>query len=78
MNKPQLEKIKKFLADKVMTEAVKQVLLDACFSQKGARDVHVLASERLAVDIIQAGFKDLDNLTKKDEGEKTEIEQVGL
>lgn len=74
MNKAKIEKIKKFIADKAMAEAVKGVLMESFLKVQGPRDIHVIAAERLAIDNLREGFKDLEIATK--DNKKEEVKEV--
>jgi hypothetical protein len=52
-------KIKRFLADRVMTDAVSEVLIESFLKERKGADVHQLAAARLAIDMLRDGFKDL-------------------
>jgi hypothetical protein len=53
------ERISRFLKDVRMSEAVKEVLRSSFLKTKGQRDVQVLAAERIALDLLEEAWKDL-------------------
>lgn len=61
MNDTQKAKISRFLADKVMSEAVYDVLRESFLKDK-TRDIHVLAASRLALDLLRDGWKELERI----------------
>lgn len=60
MDDYQIEKVKQFLRDKVMSTAVRMVLMDT-FLQKRDGDVHTKAAQRYAIDFL---IESWDNLGK--------------
>lgn len=73
------EKIKKFLSDKAMSQAVKEVLINSFLKTRGVMEVNFLAASRIAIDLLDLGFKDLERISKSAENnEDTPIKQVGL
>lgn len=53
------EKIKRFLADRAMQEAVYEVLLDSFLIDRKGSDVHTLAAAHLSVGFLRAGWAEL-------------------
>jgi len=66
MDKTKQEKIKRFLDDRIMSDAVYGVLLDTFLSEKVEQDVNILAASRLAVTFLKEGWKELERF-KQDE-----------
>ena len=66
MDKTRQEKIKRFLDDRIMSDAVYGVLLDTFLSEKVEQDVNILAASRLAVTFLKEGWKELERF-KQDE-----------
>lgn len=62
-------KLIKFVADKTMSQAVYDILLDSFIGAKAPQDVHVLAASRLAVDFLRQGWKELEKFEQDEEGE---------
>ena len=78
LNQTDKEKIKRFLADEVMTNAVKSVLREAFLKNSGSEDVQTLASERMAINLLEDGFKELRKHSNREDTKAKEIRQVGL
>lgn len=78
MNPQKIEKIKRFLSDKAMSESVKEVLLSSFLKSKGDRDVQLLAASMIAVEKLEEGFKELIRISRSDEDKPKETGQVGL
>lgn len=73
------EKINRFLSDAVMSSSVYEVLLDSFLdTEKYKNDVQLLAASRIAIDLLQEGWKDLQKYKKQAEAIKSELKQVGL
>ena len=77
LNSTQKHKIKSFLGDEVMSEAVKGVLREQ-FSKARKGDVPMLASQMLAVNMLDEAWKELKKYASQTEKEIREREQVGL
>lgn len=78
MTQAHKEKIRRFLADKTMSEAVFQVLLDSFLEVRKGSDVQTLAASMIAVEKLREGWKDLEIYKSETESEKHQLEQVGL
>lgn len=72
------EKIKRFMSDKIMADAVKEVLREEFLKDHGTSDVQTLAAERIAINLLDIGFKELKKYSTKAEQEIKELKQVGL
>ena len=77
MNELKQEKIRRFINDPVMAEAVFEVIRHSFLRTKGPKDVQVLAAERLALDFIDVAWVELERYLVKKEGVAVE-RQVGL
>lgn len=66
------------MADVVMVHAVKTVLREAFLKSSETQDVQTLASERIAINLLENGFKELKKFSNKTEGESKELNNVGL
>lgn len=66
------------MADKVMSEAVRDVLEKTLVQETGLRDVHILAAERLAIDFIANAWLELEKYKPEKEREASNLRQVGL
>lgn len=53
------EKLKRFVADQAMSEAVYEVLLNAFLKDRKTEDVAVLAAERIALLRLQDAWREL-------------------
>lgn len=71
------EKIKNFVNDKAMTQAVYNALLNSFLSEKETSDVHVLAASRLAINYLKEGFNHLERFKEVKDTTKKEG-NVGL
>jgi len=78
MNQTQQEKIKRFLNDKIMSDAVFSVLLESYLKQGKDRDVQNLAASRIAIDLLRDGWRELEKLKDKETTESKPFEQIGL
>ena len=78
MNETQRAKIQRFLDDKIMSEAVKSVILGAFLKPSKKNDVQTLAAERIAIDLLEEGFKELNKYALEEKKEKAALSQVGL
>jgi len=72
------EKIRRFLGDKEMAEAVKEVLREAFLKPQKDSDVYKLAAERIALNLLADGWKELEKWRDKEESETKEVVQIGL
>jgi hypothetical protein len=78
MNKTEQQKVRNFLSDEIMANAVRGVLLQSFIKKRDRSDVNVIAAERIAIDLLEDAWKDLEKLRSKAEVEKRELTQVGL
>ena len=78
MDETQKDKVRRFLSDKVMQEAVKSVLQDAFLKNRGDTDVHLLAASKRAIDLLQEGWKDLNKIKKAPKVDKDLTDNIGL
>ncbi|PIN79207.1 hypothetical protein COV16_04890 [Candidatus Woesearchaeota archaeon CG10_big_fil_rev_8_21_14_0_10_34_8] len=72
------EKIKKFVSDKLMNEAVKEVLKENFLKPRGNRDVHQLAAERIAVELLIQGFQEINRIAETENKIDRNNNQVAL
>ena len=68
------EKLKRFAHDKVMFESVKTVLLKSFLKDRKNTDVNTLAAERIAIILLEEGFKELQRYS---EVEREPIKRIG-
>ena len=78
LNQTAKNKIKGFLSDAVMSNAVKEVLREAFLKNSGVNDVQTLAAERIAINLLEEGFKELKKHSNQTEKEEKDRVQVGL
>ena len=71
------EKIKQFLNDKAMSDAVREFMESAILKSKGQRDVYVLAAERIALDVLKEAWLDMQRL-KGSEEKQEDKKNVGI
>lgn len=78
MQQHKKEKLIRFLQDESMERAVYETLLDIFLRKNETGDVQVLASERIAITLLQEAWKELYKLKNEKKQEQREIKQVGL
>lgn len=78
MDSTKQQKIKRFMGDRIMVDAVKEVLRETFMKSSGTQDVQTLASERMAINLLEAGFKELKKYSAIAEQEIKDITQIGL
>lgn len=66
------------MSDKVMSQAVKMVLRESFLKSSGTQDVQTLASERMAINLLEEGFKELKKFSNTTEQKFKELGNVGL
>jgi len=71
-------KIEKFLNDRAMAGAVYETLRSSFLKGKGQRDIQVLAAERLAVDLLDEGWRELNKYRSEDSHEPKTLNQIGM
>lgn len=76
--KTRQEKVRRFLMDEVMASAVHDIILKAFLKNPPGEDVNVLAAERIAINLLQQAWKDLERWGKLAEDVNSEKTQVGL
>lgn len=78
MDTTQKEKIRRFLSDTVMQEAVYDVLIASYLKHKDRNDIHMLAASRIAIDLLEEAWRELQKVKQEDKQEKRSLEQVGM
>lgn len=78
MDATRQDKIKKFMADERMSGAVKEVLLGSFMKPRGHTDINMLAASRIAIDLLEDGFKDLKKYTQMDKNIIKQESNVGF
>lgn len=73
-------KIDKFLQDEAMTESVFNAIRNSFLRKKGQRDTLILAAERLAVDMLEEAWRELDRYRVSEDlkGNGMITKQVGI
>ena len=77
LNSNEKQKIKRFVSDVTMFKVVKDVLRES-FLKDRKGDVQILASQMLAVNMLDEGFKELGKEANKLEQEDKPKEQIAL
>jgi len=72
------EKLKRFLADPVMSQVVYDELLRAFLEPKPQASTEEKAASFIAIERLQAGWKKLERESKADTPQAKPLEQVGL
>ena len=70
MNEHEIQKIRNFLNDKAMSQAVYKALLDEFLSEKLVNDVQVLAASRLSINLLKTAFQRMERYKKDEKKEK--------
>lgn len=74
----EIEKVKKFINDQTMSDAVYSIIQDVFLRSKGQRDVYVLASERLALNLLSEAWKEIEKYKLNKEDSISSSGQIGL
>jgi len=74
----QIAKIKRFLADQEMSETVKRVIRDSFLKPREKSDVYILAAERIAIELLNEAFKDLERARNVENGPIKRENNIGL
>lgn len=72
------EKVRKFLADAAMSEVVFQVLLQSFLKKRETDTVEMKAAERIAIDLLQEGWKELEKIKNQSQPVARSVAQVGM
>jgi protein involved in sex pheromone biosynthesis len=78
MNETEKNKIKRFLDDDVTQKAVYNTLLRTFLKPRDRGDVQMLAASRIAIDLLEEGWKELHKVSHQVNKEPREVKQVGL
>lgn len=60
MDATRREKLKRFASDTLMKDAVHSVLLMSFLKERKGADVHTLAASRVAIDMMQEAWKEIE------------------
>jgi hypothetical protein len=77
MLQPDTQRIVRFVADEVTSEMVKQILLES-FMKKREGDVATKAAQMMAIDLLQDGWKELQQYKNNRKSDVKNIKQVAL
>ena len=77
MNKSKEEKLKRFVRDELMCEAVYDVILSSFMKIKD-KDVNVLASQMLAIDLLKDSWETLVRYKNDTQEEGETPTQIGM
>jgi len=72
------EKVKLFMSDKEMSEAVMDIITRAFLKPVPHNDVHVLAAHKIATDLLEDAFKELKKFVIEKESVEKKSKQIGL
>lgn len=72
------EKLRRFINDEVMANAVFESLTHSFLKNKGARDVNIMAAERLAIDLLGDAWKELARFKSETPEKGTKVGNIGL
>lgn len=78
MDVNQQEKIARFLKDEIMSNAVYDTLLSTFLEGTKTTDVQTLAAERIAITLLQNGWKTLERYKAKAASESPKNRQIGI
>jgi hypothetical protein len=73
-----ISRIVEFVKDETTMNAVYEVLRDSFLTGKGQRDIQMLAAERLAIDLLDNAWRDLQKYKVDDKSSSPSLKQVGL
>lgn len=78
MNKEREARIKKFMSDVETANAVREMLTKSFLRKRERSDIYMAAAERLAIDLLEDAWRELEKIKGQDESEKRDLSQVGL
>jgi hypothetical protein len=78
MNDLEQEKLKRFVSDQVMSEAVFKVLMRSFTRSKPNAQVNELAASFLAIGLLKDSWNELENFKRREDEEREVSRQVGL
>ena len=71
MNDTEIEKVNNFLNDEVMSNAVYAILLSSFLKPQTEKDVNTLAASRIAIDLLQEAWRELNANRIREEKKST-------
>ena len=72
------EKITQFLNDTLMSSTIKEILENIIARPSKDRDVHILASKTIAVELLQEAWKELNKLKNERDQEPRQGTNPGI
>ena len=78
MDETQKNKIQQFINDDMMFKVILEFLTNSFLNRRGQRDIQIMAAERMAIELLDDGFRELEKFKFGGEEEKAEKRQVGL
>ena len=78
MDETQKNKIQQFINDDMMFKVILEFLTNSFLNRRGQRDIQIMAAERMAIELLDDGFRELEKFKFGGEEEKVEKRQVGL
>jgi len=77
LNQTQKNKIRGFMSDEMMSDAVR-VVLEGTFKKKRNDDVGTLAAQMMALNLLEEVFKELSRYLNETAKEKKSVDNPGL
>ena len=77
-SKEEKAKIRGFMADKAMVEIVKEVLMNEFLKENARSEIHALAAERIAINLLNDAFQELGRLCQVEKESINKLENVGF
>lgn len=71
-------RIERFMNDLVTSDAVYEAVRESFLGRKGAKEIQILAAERLAIDLLSEAWKELKKFRAVEEDDTKITKQVGL
>lgn len=78
MSKQEEELVGRFLADEAMSKAIWSVLIDSFMKKTTVTDVQTLAAQRIAIDLLREGWRELEKHKPLDKKNTNSSGQIGL
>ena len=72
------ERLKKFMNDERTSKYVFDEIRDTFLKSRGTKDVHTLAGERIAIELLDKAFERMTALKSKEDEDTLSYKQVGL
>ena len=77
MNQLNKERIQRFMSDEVMSESVKESLVQS-FMKKRDGDVQLKAAQMIALELLQEGWRELENMSSEAEHVDKKPKQIAV